>query len=81
MYDELLNTVMNTKRWTGSVQDIIIHPEDMRKYSSEARKIVPLFELEATDMTRMCDLPIKTSTDCQRGRVYFGIRFVGGDKE
>ena len=76
MYDELINTVQNTKRWTGSIEDMLIHPETLREFIAEAKKIVPHYELEVTDNMRMCGIPIKTSPDCQKDKIYFGIRYA-----
>lgn len=75
MYDELLNTIQNTKRWTGGISDILIHPEDLREFKAEAKKIVPSYEIEETTYETICDIPIKTSPDCKAGNVYFGIRY------
>lgn len=75
MYDKLLNTILNTKRWNGAIRDILIHPEDLREFKAEARKIVPGYEIKETTYEMICDIPIKTSPDCQVGNVYFGIRY------
>ena len=75
MYWELLNTVLNTKRWNDGIQELLIHPDTLREFISEAREIVPSYEIKATDNDRMCDIPIKTSRDCQVDKIYFGFRY------
>jgi len=76
MYWELLNTVANTRRWwNDSIQDILIHPDTLREFILEACKIVPSYEIKATDNNRICGIPIKTSLDCQLDKVYFGFRY------
>jgi len=75
MYYELINTIQNTKRWTGSIEHLLIHPETLRAFKAEAKQIVPSYELKVTTYETLCSIPIKTSPDCQPDKVYFGIRY------
>ena len=75
MYWELLNTIQNTKRWNDGIRDLLIHPETLRQFKAEVKKIVPSYEIDDTSDERICGIPIKTSPDCQLDKVYFGIRY------
>ena len=75
MYNELIQTVLNTKRWTGSIEHLLIHPEALREFKAEAKRIVPGYEIRETDYEILCSIPIKTSSECEIDKIYFGIKY------